>query len=292
MLVQLISEAKRYWRGGRPPIAGFLTTGFGLGATAWVFGHLLFAIDGFIRDGQTGVDVVVAELCFVCIIAPPTLLWWLVGSWRASSRQYLVAPNSWWPLIIKLPIITVSGIVLVFFLGVGLILYNLSSEIAGDPQEGQRGTRIIENGTTILVYGFLTSSVARQLNQALSSDRRIKTVQLESMGGRLATGIKIGEIVRNRKLNTLVVNTCISACALAFMGGYRRLIGRGAVLGFHGALFVRVLDKGENKRLRDLVVKYGASEQFAAMAFNSDVVWYPTVEQLRSNNVITGVISR
>jgi hypothetical protein len=71
------------------------------------------------------------------------------------------------------------------------------------------------------------------------------TVRLNSPGGLLLEGMKIGNVIRDARLETFISrdDECASACALAFLGGTRRYatgtgIGRrmefGAALGFHG----------------------------------------------------------
>ena len=59
----------------------------------------------------------------------------------------------------------------------------------------------------------------------------------DSNGGNLLAGLRIGEIARSRGFSTLVLDgrTCASACALAWLGGERRLLSPQARLGFHAA---------------------------------------------------------
>ncbi len=71
------------------------------------------------------------------------------------------------------------------------------------------------------------------------------TVDLSSPGGSLSEGLKLGNLFRERKFSTRVRagQSCLSACAIAFLGGtiegvtkdgVWRTMEPGARLGFHG----------------------------------------------------------
>jgi len=62
-------------------------------------------------------------------------------------------------------------------------------------------------------------------------------VALESDGGSLLAGIRIGETIRLRGFVTVVPNgaRCASACAIAWLGGAQRFMGEQALIGFHAA---------------------------------------------------------
>ena len=73
----------------------------------------------------------------------------------------------------------------------------------------------------------------------LASDQRNKAaiVFLDSPGGYLWTGIKIGQIIHRHGFSTVVADgvQCSSSCALAWLGGKERFIGDTAMVGFHAA---------------------------------------------------------
>ena len=62
-------------------------------------------------------------------------------------------------------------------------------------------------------------------------------VAFNSDGGNLLAGIQIGELIRLRNFASLVPDgmRCASSCALAWLGGTRRLMGSKAQIGFHAA---------------------------------------------------------
>jgi hypothetical protein len=62
-------------------------------------------------------------------------------------------------------------------------------------------------------------------------------VAFDSDGGNLLAGIAIGKTIRVKSLATAVLDEqrCLSACAIAWLGGLPRLMGRTARVGFHAA---------------------------------------------------------
>src|SRR5262245_50094633 len=63
-----------------------------------------------------------------------------------------------------------------------------------------------------------------------------------SDGGNLLAGIAIGKVIRMKSFATGVLDgqRCASACALAWLGGSPRFMGKDAYIGFHAAY----IDKG------------------------------------------------
>lgn len=60
-------------------------------------------------------------------------------------------------------------------------------------------------------------------------------VVFNSRGGSAFAGIEIGKAIRMRNFTTWVPSgsACASACAIAWLGGTRRLMGKAALIGFH-----------------------------------------------------------
>lgn len=70
---------------------------------------------------------------------------------------------------------------------------------------------------------------------ALPLDNAI--VAFNSDGGSLSAGLGIGRAIRFKEFTTMVPKngTCASACGLAWLGGFERLVDEGAQVGFHAA---------------------------------------------------------
>jgi hypothetical protein len=72
--------------------------------------------------------------------------------------------------------------------------------------------------------------------EAITAGHEHVNVSLSSTGGNPVTAMLIGEMIRRHGFTTLVLkgNECYSACALAWLGARKRLMERGAIVGFHG----------------------------------------------------------
>jgi ATP-dependent protease ClpP protease subunit len=70
---------------------------------------------------------------------------------------------------------------------------------------------------------------------ALPLDNAI--VAFNSDGGNLSAGLGIGRAIRFKEFTTMVPKNsiCASACGLAWLGGFERLVDEGAKVGFHAA---------------------------------------------------------
>jgi len=98
-----------------------------------------------------------------------------------------------------------------------------------------------ENGpASVLVTGDFEFSDVADFNAAIAPLSKA-TVSFASEGGALLAGIRIGTMIRQKRFSTLVPDgtTCASACAVAWLGGTNRFVGRGANVGFHAAYVVK-----------------------------------------------------
>ena len=124
--------------------------------------------------------------------------------------------------------------------------------------------------------------LVREKNLASGSD--VYSVRLASPGGLTLEGSRLGEVIRDARLETFVArsDSCASACALAFLGGTRRYatgtgVGRriefGASLGFHGFRSNADSVQLENKTLDMSRVLTGIILDYAARMKSIDLGW-------------------
>jgi hypothetical protein len=88
----------------------------------------------------------------------------------------------------------------------------------------------------IVVHGTLRHEDIQDFNFKLGAVSKALVV-LQSDGGSLIAGIRIGRFIRLRSVSTLVPDKgrCASACAIAWLGGATRYMGASAQIGFHAA---------------------------------------------------------
>jgi len=107
-------------------------------------------------------------------------------------------------------------------------------------------------------------------------------VAFSSSGGNLLAGIAIGKIIRMKAFATAVVDgqQCASACALAWLGGSPRLMGKGAYIGFHAAYVDRAgraMETGVgNALVGSYLTQIGLSENavvYITQASPTDMTW-------------------
>jgi hypothetical protein len=113
------------------------------------------------------------------------------------------------------------------------------------------------------------------------------TVSFASEGGALLAGIRIGTLIREKRFATLVPDgaVCASACAVAWLGGANRFVGKGASVGFHAAYVLRAGVMAEsgpgNAVLGAYLGRIGLSEEairYVTDAEPSTIHWMSMIE--------------
>lgn len=102
---------------------------------------------------------------------------------------------------------------------------------------------VVDRGGEVPVVkltGTMESSDSQKLVDAIAGLRKA-IVSFSSEGGDLDAGLDIGKTIRLKNFTTIVPDgaECASACALAWLGGTTRYMGRNARIGFHAAYVER-----------------------------------------------------
>lgn len=148
--------------------------------------------------------------------------------------------------------------------------------------------RLIDAPVRISLTGVIDADSPRRLESALSKIREPWiAVYLDSPGGDLSAGLRIGRILRKRDATVTVGKLtdsyqpapagCYSACAFAFLGGSYRYVPEGSEFGVHRAssltprpsdlalgqiiaakIGAYIREMGVDSELLDLTVKAGA----------------------------------
>ncbi len=88
----------------------------------------------------------------------------------------------------------------------------------------------------ILVEGVISDETVTHLRRLLSRDKDVRDFFLDSPGGFLSAGMRLGKMLSDLGARATIPQggECFSACALAFLGGKDRVLLAGAKdLGFH-----------------------------------------------------------
>ena len=98
---------------------------------------------------------------------------------------------------------------------------------------------LITQGDTVFATGPVLDDL-RQFETALAQPGITTVAFVNSPGGSLWTGLRVGRLIANKGLNTVVAGQCMSACSIMFMGGRERRYAdnfhpRLTMVGLHGA---------------------------------------------------------
>jgi hypothetical protein len=158
-----------------------------------------------------------------------------------------------------------------------------AADIRSSPVPGVSDTALVT------VSGVLQASDAEQFRTAVAMYPKA-IVAFQSTGGSLIAGIDIGTQIRLRNYTTLVPSgvKCASACATAWLGGTKRLMGSGALIGFHAAYVDQngqAIETGVgNALLGAYLNKLGLPDRavvFITQAHPNDLTWLTMADAAR-----------
>lgn len=95
--------------------------------------------------------------------------------------------------------------------------------------------------SALIFTGPISEGDAENLVSNVVARKDVKLIIFDSPGGDLVEGIRLAEAIEHLKLDTMILRAdeCESACAVAFMGGIRRIGQIGAKLGIHAPYRVK-----------------------------------------------------
>jgi hypothetical protein len=216
--------------------------------------------------------------------------WWGMGVKRAAVRSVDQGGSMF--------VAFLTGVVgYGAFIWVGLFWFNSARHVWPDVKATLAGDLraaavTLEPGGRLAVQGDLEFGTTRAVREALAANPGVRTVRLESRGGRVAEGLALGRALADRNVDTLVTGECSSACVTAFVGGARRIIGPRAVIGLHSAggngVSVAHVDRA-NQRSDEFMAARGVDERVLAQgaAVANDAIWFPSHAVLLASGLAT-----
>lgn len=233
----------------------------------------------------------IATLIIVATI--PVYIWQIIGCWKSSRRQEKKTKKYFWPRLAQISLI----------LG---LLYSLSVieplmlfiKISTRTDSLSKYKIEMINEEEIAISGNIAWGIETDFQKILKENPNIKLIHLNSRGGRVRPARKIQELIKKYKLSTCTSTECSSACVIAYMAGFNRILGEKGKIGFHSYSFLGLSNASNSEMEKEMEIerKYytnlGLSTTFINKAFetsNNDV-WYPSNIELIKNNVITHFI--
>jgi hypothetical protein len=282
----------RHWRGElslpRSYWINYLVLGTGIGLA---FGPLGAAIS------QRGVEQPVwwlISLGLTWSVISLFTIWGATGVWRAATA-YRRAGKRFWGAAAKV-IIGLGALNLVYSILFVAIpqAYGICEILAGDARLASHQFKVLNNGTMLDFSGGISFGTAKEFETMLKAMDNVRTVRINSNGGRIAEAQKISDLIRARGLSTYVTHQCASACTIVFLGGKQRYLQATARLGFHQPYF-RGMTANEQRlaiaREQARLQKFGLSNAFAerANAASPSGMWYPEQGELLREHVVTSI---
>ncbi len=96
------------------------------------------------------------------------------------------------------------------------------AEVYADPHLGR-----------VVIRGEFTLGSADALQLVLDRNPKFTLIEIESPGGFVVEGLRMAQMIVDRKLDTVSLEGCYSACTLLLAGGIDRYLGPEVEVGFH-----------------------------------------------------------
>jgi hypothetical protein len=284
----------RHWRGELSlPVSYWLNGILGALMVGVTVAVLAYTIN---RQGAAQPLLWLVSLIVTWLSAALLTVWLTVGVWRSATR-YRQGGKRFWGAAAKALVLLGVVEVAANFATVGAAqVAGIYEIVTGDARVGAHEFHVVGNGQTLQFSGGITFGVAKEFEQFLNAMVGLKTVELNSTGGRILEAQKISDLIRSRNLATFVTKDCLSACTIVFLGGKQRLMLPAARLGFHQPAFRgmtatdrRAAIETEQQRLQ----QFGLSKEFAERANGAapSSMWYPDQDELIREHVVTRVIT-
>lgn len=283
----------RHWRGELPLPVSYWVNGFVGGLLALIVIAALLATADLKNNFRPDVALLVVTSMYASIYL--IQIWQAVGIWRSATNYQLRWSKRWWGGIAKVMLIlAVLGNLGHFVNRDAPQIVELYKIYNGDERMGPNAFRVLRDGRELEFSGGIKFGTAKEFESFLNAMGAVQVVHLNSIGGRINEARRIGDLIRSRGLNTYVSNDCQSACTIIFLSGRERWISERGRLGFHAPSFpgmstleLAEFASEEKDRLTDLGVPKSFAEK--AMHTPSASMWYPSVQELLSAHIVTGV---
>ena len=283
----------RHWRGELSLPLSYWVNGSVIGLIAGVsIGGLGFVI---YRQGEAQPLVWLISLCVVWLLMTALAVWQVVGIWRSATHYQQNGKRFWGGAAKALMVLGVLQVGISFFTVATPQIAGIFEIVTGDSRVGPHQFRVLAYGEMLEFSGGITFGVAREMEGFLNAMTNVKAVRLNSIGGRILEAQKMSDLIKARRLSTLVVQDCLSACTIVFLGGTDRAILSNARLGFHQPAFrgMTAADRSiaianEERRLQG----FGLSRAFAERANRAEPgsMWFPDNDELIREHVVTRIV--
>jgi len=219
------------------------------------------------------------------------LIWQVVGGFRAAERGLWDTGNLMRALALYGGILTV--IVMAALQGFDVVSARIF--VPETPVNKVASPFPLGADNRVMLAGKINYAAYDSLVVTLAMHPDITGLSLDSKGGNIFAARAMALVLRQKGMDTVVNNSCFSACTIVFLAGRNRAIGPDGKLGFHGYAFdgpnrVQTLDiADEEARDRAVFRRIGIAADFLDRAFavRPPALWIPSRAVLLKAGVIS-----
>ena len=284
----------RHWRGELSLPVSYWVNGILGGLSIGIAVAVLAVITH--RQGEARPLLWLFNLVAIWLLGTLLTLWQTVGVWRSAIRYRRGGKRFWGGLAQAVTLLGAAQYAYSFATVGAPQLAGIYEIVSGDALVGPHQFHILAGGQTLEFAGGITFGVADEFEHFLAAMSNVRTVRLNSHGGRIIEAQKMADIIRRRNLATFVAGDCLSACTIVFLGGSQRFMLPTARLGFHQPAFRGMTASDRSAAISTEVARlqrFGLSHDFAVKANTAapSSMWYPDKDELIREHVVTRLVS-
>lgn len=261
-------------------------------------GHIFVGMTGVFLGGileKSGASLrviagsVILSYCIVYLI----WLWAMVGLARSAARHQSRGGSALAAVLAQLSVgFSILIVVVRLFNSQIPQLQEFFLIASGNDSMAKVSITRSVKGDMLALRGTLGEGSSDSFAEFIKTSPQVKTLILNSPGGRLLEAQKIADLLKTKGLDTYVEEHCASACTYIFLAGKDRAATPNAKIGFHQPNFPGVHGREKEQATQAMLNNYRQArlpEQFIERIgrTSSDDMWYPSREELLEAGVIT-----
>jgi hypothetical protein len=285
----------RYWRGDVSLPVSYWAVGIGLTIAISLFSY---GFEQFCQSSDLTPDEISLSIIAFIVFILACVVWQAVGLWRSASKYKKVSKTPAWGTVAQiLLLLGVARTAGVFYQSFAPMMLASGKVLAGESTIPPYKFRLMNDGKELEISGGLPYGTSTALSSFLDAAPTVKIVHLNSVGGLIEEGKKVGRLIQTKGLSTYTATSCMSACTIAFLGGKQRFLSEAGRLGFHSASFggLDAKDMPElNESMRNQLSAMGVPLWFINKTTDTSAkdMWFPTQQELLSAGVVNKVVSQ
>jgi hypothetical protein len=231
-------------------------------------------------------------ILLICLMLTASV-WGLIGASR-SARRADEAGESAWRVRGSLSMLAAFAIATTGDFALGANIWLSSLWTFANDRDPRADVYVTPKGDRLVISGRFGFGTTQQVAALLAVSPQVRLVELNSPGGIAIEGLAMGKLLSERKVDTVVLKRCASACVTAFAGGERRLLGAHGKLGLHAAGGARRKWKIDvNEAQARFLASRGVARWLIDLerATPNSSIWVPGPVELLESQLVTDIVA-